>query len=125
MRLLIAIICLFFIYTKSIAQCDDPIVSDASFEDGTFPSEEFPQVEGVWYRDDGSELHVGGAYHLDNSVCSNGGGGFQRISVEENTTYYLSCYVFNAANDDYPSLLLLDFIVRELALICLASRVMK
>lgn len=103
MRLLL-LISLIFIYIQSTSQCSDAIVADASFEEGTFPSDDYPHVEGIWYRSDGTFLNENDGFHLNNSGCSNGGGAFQYVSVEPSTTYHLSCYVLNGTSDEYPSI---------------------
>lgn len=101
-RIPLLLLLLAFVPCLLEAQCVDPIVADSSFEVGTYEAGPFPYIPGFWYRDDGCLISQGG-YAGDSSACSIGGGAFQFIRVDSNTTYHLSCYALNAATDDYPS----------------------
>lgn len=95
----------FLTYCLANAQCTDVVIADSSFEDGTYEQGPWPKQPGYWYRDDGANIHDDNPYHGDSIACSNGGGLNQLVDVDSNTTYWLSCYVHNALNDSYPSLI--------------------
>lgn len=83
----------------SSGQCTDIAIADSSFEAGTFTtSGSINPPQGIWYRDDGCDVFAGG-YAGDSAACSNGGGGYQYVSVDSNTTYHLSCWIRNGLND--------------------------
>lgn len=95
-RLLICLLLL--VPTWCTAQCLNAVVADSSFEDGTWDS---MQGVGGWLRNDGADTSNAQAWHGNNSICSNAGGGDQWIPVQSNTPYFFSCYVKNGVNDPF------------------------
>ena len=95
MKLSILILFSIFIFTNSIlySQCTDIIVADSSFEAGVF------HYDSTWTPDDGISFVTSPVFWGNYAVCSNGGGVYQRIEVEPNTTYHLSCWVKNGLYD--------------------------
>ncbi len=77
-------------------QCTTIPIVDSSFEIGIFGFD-FPHITGQWYVSDGGGPSTI-SYTGDSSFCSNGGGCFQLVEVEPNTTYYLSCFVYDGIN---------------------------
>ncbi|MCB0839754.1 MAG: T9SS type A sorting domain-containing protein [Bacteroidetes bacterium] len=84
------------------AQCQHITLTDSSFEFLTefygYPG--VPEM-GKWFYDDGV-LSSDNAFSGDKSACSNGGGAFQFVKVDSNTTYYVSAYILNGANESAP-----------------------
>ncbi len=83
-------------------QCNNAIVfADSSFESGVVDNGPFPYLPGYWYRDDGlvfsSNAHTG-----DTCACSYGGGAFQVVSVDSQTTYYIGAYIRKGADEVAP-----------------------
>lgn len=90
----IIILPLFIICNTTVySQCIDIIVADSSFEIGAL------LYDSTWTPDDGISVVTSPVFHGNYAVCSNGGGVYQRVEVEPNTTYYISCWVKNGLYD--------------------------
>jgi hypothetical protein len=76
--------------TSGYSQCMDVVVADSSFESGVF---DYSGLNG-WWPNDGCDFD-NNSYHGAQSVCSNSGGAGQYITVDSNTTYYFSCFIYN------------------------------
>lgn len=83
------------------AQCQSVSMPDSSFESGVFYGYSGEPETGKWFYDDGI-LSSNGGFTGNKSACSNGGGGFQVIKVDTNTTYFVSAYILNGANEEAP-----------------------
>ncbi len=83
------------------AQCQSVAMADSSFESGEFYGYSGEPETGKWFYDDGI-LASSGGFTGNKSACSNGGGAFQVIRVDSNTTYFASAYILNGANEEAP-----------------------
>lgn len=83
------------------AQCQSVALADSSFESGLFYGYSGEPETGKWFYDDGI-LASNDGYTGSKSACSNGGGAFQVIKVDTNTTYFVSAYILDGADEGAP-----------------------